>query len=163
MGGQLFMMMAASRCRTPYQAPPALVDMLGGRADVMLEAMLTRSAASAKQGARLASARRARRSFRHLTGASSCPATRRTSGSAVRRARRRGHRRAAREINAAPNDPALRAKVTQFGGTPLVGLSAASAQLFIRDSEKWAGRCRRWRADAVAHVPAKARPALDAG
>ena len=36
------------------------------------------------------------------------------------------------------NDPALRAKVTQFGGTPLVGSSAEFEQLFVRDSEKWA-------------------------
>jgi tripartite-type tricarboxylate transporter receptor subunit TctC len=43
-----------------------------------------------------------------------------------------------KEINAGLNDPALRAKVTQFGGTPLTGSSAEFEQLFIRDSEKWA-------------------------
>jgi tripartite-type tricarboxylate transporter receptor subunit TctC len=43
-----------------------------------------------------------------------------------------------REINAGLNDPALRAKVTQFGGTPLTGSSAEFEKLFVRDSEKWA-------------------------
>ena len=33
---------------------------------------------------------------------------------------------------------ALRAKVTQFGGTPLTGSSAEFEKLFVRDSEKWA-------------------------
>jgi tripartite-type tricarboxylate transporter receptor subunit TctC len=43
-----------------------------------------------------------------------------------------------REINAGLNDPALQQKITQVGGTPLTGSSAEFEKLFVRDSEKWA-------------------------
>jgi tripartite-type tricarboxylate transporter receptor subunit TctC len=43
-----------------------------------------------------------------------------------------------REINAGLNDPTLRGRLDQFGGTPLTGTPAEFEKRFVADSEKWA-------------------------
>jgi tripartite-type tricarboxylate transporter receptor subunit TctC len=146
MAGQLFMMMAGvEMLHVPYQgAAPALTDMLGGRADVMFEAMPTLVGHLREGKLRgLAVGSVARSSVfpdiptvgEFLPGYEAnvwfgIGAPRQTPSDIVERLNR--------EINAGLNDPALRAKVTQFGGTPLTGSSAEFENLFRRDTEKWA-------------------------
>ena len=146
MGGQLFMMMAGvEMLHVPYQgAAPALTDLLGGRADVMFEAMPTLVGHIREGKLRALAVGSATRSpvfpdvpsvGEFLPGYEAnvwfgIGAPRQTPGDIVERLNR--------EINAGLNDPALRAKVTQFGGTPLTGSSAEFEKLFVRDSEKWA-------------------------
>jgi tripartite-type tricarboxylate transporter receptor subunit TctC len=146
MGGQLFMMMAGvEMLHVPYQgAAPALTDMLGGRADVMFEAMPTLVGHLREGKLRgLGVGSVARSSVfpdipsigEFLPGYEAnvwfgIGAPRQTPRDIVERLNR--------EINAGLNDPSLRTKVTQFGGTPLTGSSAEFEQLFIKDSEKWA-------------------------
>jgi tripartite-type tricarboxylate transporter receptor subunit TctC len=146
MGGQLFMTMAGVELlHVPYQgAAPALTDLLGGRADVMFEAMptLVGYIRSGKLRA-LAVGSAARSSVfpeiptvgEFLPGYEAnvwfgIGAPRQTLPEIVERLNR--------EINAGLNDPGLRGKITQFGGTPLTGNSAEFEKLFVRDSEKWA-------------------------
>jgi tripartite-type tricarboxylate transporter receptor subunit TctC len=146
MGGQLFMTMAGvEMLHVPYQgAAPALTDLLGGRADVMFEAMptLVGYIRSGKLRA-LAVGSAARSSVfpeiptvgEFLPGYEAnvwfgIGAPRQTPPDIVERLNR--------EINAGLNDPALRGKLTQFGGTPLTGSSAEFEKLFVKDSEKWA-------------------------
>src|SRR5215471_20286571 len=146
MGGQLFMMMAGvDMLHVPYQgAAPALTDLLGGRADVMFEAMPSLVGHLREGKLRALAVGSATRSSvfpdipalgEFLPGYEAnvwfgIGAPRQTPSAIVERLNR--------EINAGLNDPALRAKVTQFGGTPLVGSSAEFEKLFVRDSEKWA-------------------------
>ena len=146
MAGQLFMMMAGVELlHVPYQgAAPALTDMLGGRADVMFEAMPSLVGHLREGKLRALAVGSATRSSvfpdvptvgEFLPGYEAnvwfgIGAPRATPGEIVERLNR--------EINAGLNDPKLRTKVTQFGGTPLTGSSAEFEQLFIRDSEKWA-------------------------
>jgi tripartite-type tricarboxylate transporter receptor subunit TctC len=146
MGGQLFMTMAGvEMLHVPYQgAAPALTDLLGGRADVMFEAMptLVGYIRSGKLRA-LAVGSAARSSVfpeiatvgEFLPGYEAnvwfgIGAPRQTPPDIVERLNR--------EINAGLNDPALRGKLTQFGGTPLTGSSAEFEKLFVKDTEKWA-------------------------
>ena len=146
MAGQLFMSMAGvEMLHVPYQgAAPALTDMLGGRADVMFEAMPTLVGHLREGKLRGLAVGSVKRSSvfpdipsvgEFLPGYEAnvwfgIGAPRQTPRDIVERLNR--------EINAGLNDPALRAKVTQFGGTPLTGTSAEFEQLFIKDSEKWA-------------------------
>jgi len=146
MAGQLFMMMAGVELlHVPYQgAAPALTDMLGGRADVMFEAMPSLVGHLREGKLRALAVGSVTRSSvfpdvptvgEFLPGYEAnvwfgIGAPRATPGEIVERLNR--------EINAGLNDPKLRTKVTQFGGTPLTGSSAEFEQLFIRDSEKWA-------------------------
>ena len=146
MGGHLFMMMAGvEMLHVPYQgAAPALTDMLAGRADVMFEAMPSLVGHLREGKLRALAVGSATRSpvlpdvptiGEFLPGYEGnvwfgIGAPRQTPADIVERLNR--------EINAGLNDPALRAKVVQFGGTPLVGSSAEFEKLFIRDSEKWA-------------------------
>ena len=146
MAGQLFMTMAGVELlHVPYQgAAPALTDMLGGRADVMFEAMPTLVGHIREGKLRALAVGSATRSSvfpdvpsvgEFLPGYEAnvwfgIGAPRQTPRDIVERLNR--------EINAGLDDPALRAKVTQFGGTPLVGSAAEFEQLFVRDSEKWA-------------------------
>ena len=146
MAGHLFMMMAGVELlHVPYQgASPALTDMLGGRADVMFEAMpsLVGHLREGKlRGLAVGSATRSSVFPDIPTVGEFLPgyeanvwfgigAPRQTPSDIVERLNR--------EINAGLNDPKLRAKVTQFGGTPLTGTSADFEKLFVHDSEKWA-------------------------
>jgi tripartite-type tricarboxylate transporter receptor subunit TctC len=146
MGGQLFMTMAGVELlHVPYQgAAPALTDLLGGRADVMFEAMptLVGYIRSGKLRA-LAVGSAARSSVfpeiptvgEFLPGYEAnvwfgIGAPRQTPPEIVERLNR--------EINAGLNDPTLRGKLTQFGGTPLTGSPAEFEKLFVKDTEKWA-------------------------
>jgi tripartite-type tricarboxylate transporter receptor subunit TctC len=146
MAGQLFMMMAGvEMLHVPYQgAAPALTDMLGGRADVMFEAMPSLVGHLREGKLRALAVGSATRSSvfpevptvgEFLPGYEAnvwfgVGAPRQTPADIVERLNR--------EINAGLNDPALRAKVTQFGGTPLTGSSAEFEKLFVKDAEKWA-------------------------
>ena len=145
MAGELFKMMAGvDLLHVPYQgAAPALTDLLGGRADIMFEAMpsLVGYLRTGKLRA-LAVGSAARSSVfpdvptvgEFLPGYEAnvwfgIGAPRQTPPEIVERLNK--------EINAGLNDPTLRAKVTQFGGTPLTGSSADFEQLFVKDTEKW--------------------------
>jgi tripartite-type tricarboxylate transporter receptor subunit TctC len=146
MAGQLFMTMAGVELlHVPYQgAAPALTDMLAGRADVMFEAMPSLVGHLREGKLRALAVGSATRSpvfpdvptvGEFLAGYEAnvwfgIGAPRQTPGDIVERLNR--------EINAGLNDPALRAKVTQFGGTPLTGSSADFEKLFVKDAEKWA-------------------------
>jgi tripartite-type tricarboxylate transporter receptor subunit TctC len=146
MAGQLFMMMAGVELlHVPYQgAAPALTDMLAGRADVMFEAMPSLVGHLREGKLRALAVGSAKRSpmfpdvpsvGEFLAGYEAnvwfgIGAPRQTPGDIVERLNR--------EINAGLNDPALRAKVTQFGGTPLTGSSAEFEKLFVKDAQKWA-------------------------
>jgi tripartite-type tricarboxylate transporter receptor subunit TctC len=146
MAGVLFMTMAGvEMLHVPYQgAAPALTDMLAGRADVMFEAMPSLVGHLREGKLRALGVGSATRSSvfpdvptigEFLPGYEGnvwfgIGAPRQTPRDIVERLNK--------EINAGLNDPVLRAKVTQFGGTPLTGSSAEFEKLFVRDSEKWA-------------------------
>jgi tripartite-type tricarboxylate transporter receptor subunit TctC len=146
MAGQLFMMMAGVELlHVPYQgAAPALTDLLGGRADVMFEAMPTlvgHIREGKLRGLAVGSAARSSVFPDIPTVGEFLPgyeanvwfgigAPQQTPRDIVERVNK--------EINAGLNDPAVRAKITQVGGTPLTGSAAEFEKLFIRDSEKWA-------------------------
>lgn len=145
MAGELFKMMAGvDLLHVPYQgAAPALTDLLGGRADIMFEAMpsLVGYLRSGKLRALAVGSASRSRVFPDVpTVGEFLPgyeanvwfgigAPRQTPPEIVERLNK--------EINAGLNDPTLRAKVTQFGGTPLTGSSADFEQLFVKDTEKW--------------------------
>jgi tripartite-type tricarboxylate transporter receptor subunit TctC len=146
MAGQLFMMMAGvEMLHVPYQgAAPALTDLLGGRADVMFEAMPTLVGHIREGKLRALAVGSAARSSvfpdiptvgEFLPGYEAnvwfgIGAPRQTPPAIVERLNR--------EINAGLNDPMLRAKITQFGGAALTGSSAEFEKLFVHDTEKWA-------------------------
>jgi tripartite-type tricarboxylate transporter receptor subunit TctC len=146
MAGKLFMMMAGvEMLHVPYQgAAPALTDLLAGRADVMFEAMPGVVGHLRDGKLRALAVGSATRSAvfpdvpsvgEFLPGYEAnvwfgLGAPRQTPPDIVERLNR--------EINAGLNDPALRAKVTQFGGMPLTGSSAEFEKLFVKDAEKWA-------------------------
>jgi tripartite-type tricarboxylate transporter receptor subunit TctC len=145
LGGVLFMMMAGvEMLHVPYQgAAPALTDLLGGRADVMFEAMpgvFGHLNEGRLRGLAVGSATRSPVFPDMPALAEFLPgyegnvwfgigAPKQTPPDIIERLNR--------EINAGLNDPAVRAKVTKVGGTPLTGSSADFEKLFVRDSEKW--------------------------
>ena len=145
MAGELFKMMAGvDLLHVPYQgAAPALTDLLGGRADIMFEAMPSLVGYLRTGKLRALAVGSASRSSvfpdvptvgEFLPGYEAnvwfgIGAPRQTPPEIVERLNK--------EINAGLNDPTLRAKVTQFGGTPLTGSSADFEQLFVKDTEKW--------------------------
>jgi len=146
MAGQLFMQMAGvEMLHVPYQgAAPALTDLLAGRADVMFEAMpsLVGYLNSGKLRA-LAVGTTARSPVfpdvptvgEFLPGYEAVVwfgigAPGQTPVEIVERLNK--------EINAGLNDPALKAKLGQFGGTAMIGTPAEFKQRFIADAQKWA-------------------------
>jgi tripartite-type tricarboxylate transporter receptor subunit TctC len=146
MAGMLFMQMAGvEMLHVPYQgAAPAITDLLAGRADVMFEAMptLVGYLNSGKLRALAVGTTTRSRVFPDVpTVGEFLPgyegvvwfgigAPGQTPVEIVERVNR--------EINAGLNDPALRAKVEQFGGTPMTGTPAEFKKRFVDDSEKWA-------------------------
>ena len=147
LAGELFKLMArVDLLHVPYQgAAPALTDLLGGRADVMFEAMPTlvgyiksRQAAGAGRWA----PRRARRCFRICPPlASSCPATRRPSGSASRAARRRRPRSSSGSTRkSTPVSTILRcARASSMSAACRSSARTADFEkLFVDDAQKWA-------------------------
>ena len=145
MAGALFMQMAGiEMLHVPYQgAAPALTDLLAGRADVMFEAMptLVGYLKAGKLNA-LAVGTTTRSPVlpdvpavgEFLPGYEGVVwfgvgAPGQTPPGIVERVNR--------EINAGLNDPALRAKLEQFGGTPMTGTPAEFKKRFVDDAEKW--------------------------
>jgi tripartite-type tricarboxylate transporter receptor subunit TctC len=145
MAGELFMQMAGvEMLHVPYQgAAPAITDLLAGRADVMFEAMptLVGHLKSGKLRA-LAVGTTARSAVfpdvptvgEFLPGYEGVVwfgmgAPGQTSVEIIDRVNR--------EINAGLNDPALRARLEQFGGTAMTGTPAEFKKRFIDDAEKW--------------------------
>jgi len=145
MAGALFMQMAGvEMLHVPYQgAAPALTDLLAGRADVMFEAMPT-LVGYLKAGKlhALAVGTTARSPVlpdvptvsEFLPGYEGVVwfgvgAPGKTPADIVERVNR--------EINAGLNDPALRAKLEQFGGMPMTGTPDEFKKRFVDDAEKW--------------------------
>ncbi len=145
MTGELFKMMAGvDLLHVPYQgASPALTDLLGGRAQVMFEAMPTLVGYIKSGKLRALGVSTATRSpvfpdlpsiGEFLPGYESSVwfgiATRRETPAAVVELINK-------EINAGLVDPALNARLNEVGGTPLKGSAADFEKLFVADSEKW--------------------------
>ena len=150
LAGELFKMMAGvDLLHVPYQgAAPALTDLLGGRADVMFEAMPTLVGyihAGKLRGLAVTTATRSpvfpdtpsigefvpgyKASVWFGIGASM-----QTPAAIVERLNR--------EINAGLNDAKLGARIADVGGTALTGSPAEFARLFVEDAEKWANVIR---------------------
>jgi tripartite-type tricarboxylate transporter receptor subunit TctC len=145
MTGELFKMMAGvDLLHVPYQgAAPALTDLLGGRAQVMFEAMptLVGYIQSGKLRALGVSTKSRSPVFPDLPSIGEflpgyeasvwfgIAARRQTPADIVELLNS--------EINAGLADPALGARLADVGGTPLKGSSAEFEKLFTGDSEKW--------------------------
>jgi tripartite-type tricarboxylate transporter receptor subunit TctC len=145
MTGELFKMMAGvDLLHVPYQgASPALTDLLGGRAQVMFEAMPTLVGYINSGKLRALGVSTAMRSpvfpdlpsiGEFLPGYESSVwfgiAARRETPAAIVELINK-------EINAGLVDPVLSARLNEVGGTPLKGSAADFEKLFAGDSEKW--------------------------
>ena len=147
LGGELFMTMAGvNLLHVPYHgAAPALTDLLGGRADVMFEAMTDfgripehRQAAGlgGDDGETLAGVSASCRPIgEFLPGYEASVwfgigAPKKTPAEIVERLNK--------EINAGLTDPKLGARLSEGGGTPLTGSTADFEKLFVEDAQKWA-------------------------
>jgi len=145
MAGELFMQMAGvEMLHVPYSgAAPAITDLLAGRADVMFEAMPTLVGHLKSGKLRALAVGTTTRSAvfpdvptvgEFLPGYEGVvwfgmAAPGQTPVELVERVNR--------EINAGLDDPALRARLEQFGGTPMTGTPAEFKKRFIDDAEKW--------------------------
>jgi tripartite-type tricarboxylate transporter receptor subunit TctC len=145
MAGELFKMMAGvDLLHVPYQgASPALTDLLGGRADVMFEAMPTLGGYIRTGKLRALAVTSAVRSpvFPEIPAIGEfvpgyqasvwfgVAAPKKTPAEIVERLNK--------EINAGLNDPVLHVRLLEVGGTPMTGSSAEFEKLFISDTEKW--------------------------
>jgi tripartite-type tricarboxylate transporter receptor subunit TctC len=146
LSGELFKIMAGvDLLHVPYQgAAPALTDLLGGRADVMFEAMPTLVGYIRAGKLRALGVTTAARSpvFPDLPAIGEfvpgytasvwfgIAAPKRTPAEIVERLNK--------EINAGLNDPKLRARLDDFSATALTGDPGAFEKLFVADTEKWA-------------------------
>jgi len=146
LAGELFMMMAGVKLlHVPYHgAAPALTDLLGGRADVMFEAMTDLVGYINTGRLRALAVTTAKRSpvlpdiptvSEFVPGYEASVwfgigAPKKTPAAIVERLNT--------EINAGLNDPTLRARVSEGGGIPLTGSTADFEKLFIDDAQKWA-------------------------
>jgi len=146
LAGELFKLMAGvDLLHVPYQgAAPALTDLLGGRADVMFEAMPTLLGYISSGKLRPLGVGTATRSpvFPQLPAIGEflpgyvatvwfgVGAPAKTPAEIIQRLNQ--------EINAGLNDPKLHARLLEVGGTPLVGTTADFEKLFIDDAHKWA-------------------------
>jgi tripartite-type tricarboxylate transporter receptor subunit TctC len=146
LAGELFKLMAGvDLLHVPYQgAAPALTDLLGGRADVMFEAMPTLVGYLRSGKLRALGVGTATRSevFPELPAIGEflpgyvatvwfgIAAPAKTPADVVERLNK--------EINAGLNDPKLNARLLEVGGTPLVGSTADFEKLFLDDAAKWA-------------------------
>jgi tripartite-type tricarboxylate transporter receptor subunit TctC len=145
MAGELFKYLAkVDLLHVPYQgAAPALTDLLGGRANVMFEAMPTLVGYIQSGKLRALGVTTATRSAvfpdlpsigEFLPGYDASvwfgiAARSQTPPEIVALLNK--------EINAALNDPAFAARLGDVGGTPLKGSSADFNKLFAGDSKKW--------------------------
>jgi tripartite-type tricarboxylate transporter receptor subunit TctC len=145
MTGELFKMMAGvDLLHVPYQgAAPALTDLLAGRAQVMFEAMPSLVGYIQSGKLRALGVSTATRSpvFPEIPAISEYVPGYDTSvwfGIAARR-----QTPAAiiellnKEINAGLADPALNARLGEFGGAALKGGPSEFERLFVGDTEKW--------------------------
>jgi tripartite-type tricarboxylate transporter receptor subunit TctC len=145
MAGELFKHMAGvDLLHVPYPgAAPALTDLLGGRAQVMFEAMPTLVGYIQSGKLRALAVTTAKRSqvFPDVPSIGEfvpgydasvwfgIAARRETPAEIVARLNK--------EINAGFADPALSARLAEVGGTALKGSPADFNKLFVSDSEKW--------------------------
>jgi len=146
LAGELFKLMAGvDLLHVPYQgAAPALTDLLGGRADVMFEAVPTLVGYIRSGKLRALGVGTAARSAvfpevpaigEFLPGYQATvwfgiAAPAKTPAAIVERLNK--------QINAGLNDPKLHARLLEVGGTPLTGSTADFEKLFVDDAEKWA-------------------------
>jgi tripartite-type tricarboxylate transporter receptor subunit TctC len=145
MAGELFKYMAqVDLLHVPYQgAAPALTDLLGGRANVMFEAMPTLVGYIQSGKLRALGVTTATRSavFPDLPSIGEFLPGYDASvwfGVAARSETPRDIVELLnKQINAGLNDPALSARLAEVGGTPLKGSSDDFEKLFAGDSKKW--------------------------
>jgi len=146
LAGELFMMMAGVKLlHVPYHgAAPALTDLLGGRADVMFEAMTDLVGYINTDKLRALAVSTTKRSpvFPNLpTIGEFLPgyeasvwfgigAPKKTPTAIVEKLNK--------EINAGLTDPKISARLSEGGGIPLVGGAADFEKLFVDDARKWA-------------------------
>ena len=146
LAGELFKLMAGiNLLHVPYQgASPALTDLLGGRADVMFEAMptLVGYIKSGKLRALAVGTKTRSPVFPEIpTVAEFLPGYEATVWFGIGAPAKTPEEileRLNKEINAGLNDPALRARISELGGVPLTGSSADFRKLFVEDAQKWA-------------------------
>jgi tripartite-type tricarboxylate transporter receptor subunit TctC len=146
LAGEEFKLMAkVDLLHVPYQgAAPALTDVLGGRADVMFEAMptLVGYIKSGKLRALGVGTRTRSPVMPELPAiAEFLPGYEGTVWFGIGAAKKTPPdivERLNREINAGLNDPTLRARIVDVGGLPLTGSTADFQKLFIDDARKWA-------------------------
>ena len=145
MAGELFKMTAGIQLlHVPYHgAAPALTDLLGGRAQVMFEAMPTLVEHIRGGKLRALAVAAATRSLvfpdiptvgEFLPGYEASVwfgvgAPRQIPPVVVERLNK--------EINAGLADPALNERLRELGGTALIGTAAEFGELFVGDTEKW--------------------------
>jgi tripartite-type tricarboxylate transporter receptor subunit TctC len=145
MAGELFKMMAGvDMLHVPYRgASPALTDLIGGRAQVMFEGMLSLIEHIRAGKLRPLAVTPATRSpllpnvptvGEFLPGYEASVwfgvgAPRNTPAEIVERLNK--------EINAGLADPTLKARIGELGGTALVVSTADFGKLFAEDAEKW--------------------------
>jgi tripartite-type tricarboxylate transporter receptor subunit TctC len=146
LAGELFKLMAdVDLLHVPYQgAAPALTDLLGGRADVMFEAVPTLVGYIRSGKLRALGVGTATRSAvfpevlaigeflpgYYATVWFGIAAPAKTPAEVVERLNV--------QINAGLNDPKLNARLLEVGGTPLTGSTVDFEKLFVDDAEKWA-------------------------
>jgi tripartite-type tricarboxylate transporter receptor subunit TctC len=146
MTGELFKLMAGvDLLHVPYQgAAPALTDLLAGRAEVMFEAMPTLVGYIQSGKLRALGVSTATRSpvfpdiptiGEVIPGYESSvwfgiAARRQTPAEIVELLNK--------NINAGLSDPALNARLGEFGGIALKGTAAEFERLFVGDAQKWA-------------------------
>src|SRR4029077_5765324 len=145
MTGELFKMMAGvDLLHVPYQgAAPALTDLLAGRAQVMFEAMPSLVGYIQSGKLRALGVSTATRSpvFPEIPAISEFVPGYEASvwfGIAVRRQTPAEIIELLnKKINAGLADPALNARLSEFGGTALKGAPGEFERLFVGDAEKW--------------------------
>jgi tripartite-type tricarboxylate transporter receptor subunit TctC len=146
LAGELFMMLAGVKLlHVPYHgAAPALTDLLGGRADVMFEAMTDLVGYINAGKLRALAVSTAKRSpvfpdlptiGEFLPGYEASVwfgigAPNKTPAEIVEKLNE--------EINAGLNDPKIGARLREGGGTPLTGGTADFEKLFVNNARKWA-------------------------
>jgi tripartite-type tricarboxylate transporter receptor subunit TctC len=146
LAGELFMLMAGVKLlHVPYHgSAPAMTDLLGGRADVLFEAMTDLVGYINTGKLRALAVTTAKRSpvfpdmpivGEFLPGYEASVwfgvgAPKRTPAEIVERLNK--------EINAGLVDPKLSARLREGGGIPLTGSTADFEKLFVADARKWA-------------------------
>jgi tripartite-type tricarboxylate transporter receptor subunit TctC len=146
LAGELFMLMAGVKfLHVPYHgAAPALTDVLGGRADLVFEAMTDLVGYINTGKLRALAVTTAKRSpvfpdvptvGEFLPGYEAnvwfgIGAPKKTPAEIVERLNK--------EINAGLVDPKLSARLREGGGIPLTGSNADFEKLFVDDARKWA-------------------------